>query len=228
MRGWVPRGRAAAATSSSASRPTSTPSASAAGAGVPVPPAMRRRRRRRTRVRPVGVGAAAVTRGCASRGWLAVDDGQRLLLRDPVSRAEIPLPAFDDAGRDDHITNAWHVLAFCRPGDAEWARFDTDGLPPRLYYRGLEFFGCRAYVLLANPSRLAVREVEARRLVVTSVLIRMPPAGGQWTVQERLVECDGDLLVVQVSPRVETRFSLYCIGGGYTYRDRAWYFARVD
>ena len=58
---------------------------------------------RRRRVRPVRADADAVTgewppasaiRG-ASRGWLAVDEGKRLLLRDPVSRAEVPLPAFE-------------------------------------------------------------------------------------------------------------------------------------
>ncbi|CAD6205580.1 unnamed protein product [Miscanthus lutarioriparius] len=162
------------------------------------------RRRCHTHVRPVRVDAAAAAVNGAwppacvrgtSRGWLAVNEGERLLLRDPISRAEIPLPAFD-AGYllfdvflsddplaapsswtafaffrwDDVCThNPGEVLAFCRPGDAEWARVDLDddghgyqGQPMRLY-QGLEFFGGRPYVLLAKPSRLAVARREEYR-----------------------------------------------------------------
>ncbi|OEL25685.1 hypothetical protein BAE44_0013295 [Dichanthelium oligosanthes] len=205
-----------------------------------VQPAERRRRGTRVRTVRVDAAAAAVAGECppacvrgASRGWLAVDvdEGKRLLLRDPISCAEAPLPAFD-AGyqlfdvflsddplappgrwmafaffrRDDSINNPGHVLAFCRPGDAEWARFDpnNDGQQQTRLYRGLEFFGGRAYVLLANPSRLAVCDVEARRLVMSSVRIPSPPTW-EWNAQERLVECGGDLLIVQVSRRLEIR-----------------------
>ena len=88
----------------------------AAGAGAPVPrpwlalqpsgdghAAFVRPAARHRRVRPVRADADAVTgewppasaiRG-ASRGWLAVVEGKRLLLMDPVSLAEVPLPAFD-------------------------------------------------------------------------------------------------------------------------------------
>ena len=203
---------------------------------------------RHRRVRPVRADADAVTgewppasaiRG-ASRGWLAVDEGKRLLLRDPVSRAEVPLPAFE-AGyqlfdvflsddplaapgrwmafaffRSADYTVMGHVLAFCRPGDAEWARFDADddgqGGPQIRLYRGLEFFRGRAYVLVMNPGRIAVCDVEARRLVVSSVQLPLPP-GGEWEWQERLVECGGDLLVVQVWRRLEISLSFYCMGG---------------
>ncbi|XP_066313229.1 uncharacterized protein [Miscanthus floridulus] len=228
-------------------------------------------RRRHTRVRFVRVDSAAVTgvwppacrcvRG-TSRGWLAVNEGERLLLRDPISRAEIPLPAFDAGYQlfdvflsddplsapgswtafaffrwDDVCThNPGEVLAFCRPGDAEWARVDLDdngqghqGQPMRLY-QGLEFFGGRPYVLLAKPSRLALCDVEARRLVVSSVQIYLPP-GWEWDWQQCLVECGGDLLVVQVARREEYRSPWYCpgycLGSHYFLRRRNRYLAKV-
>ncbi|PUZ38253.1 hypothetical protein GQ55_9G181800 [Panicum hallii var. hallii] len=250
----------------------------AAGAGAPVPrpwlalqpsgdgparhAAVVRPAARRRRVRPVRADAdAAVTgewppasaiRG-ASRGWLAVDEGKRFLLRDPFSLAEVPLPAFDAGYQmfdvflsDDPLaapgrwmafaffrsadhTNFGHVLAFCRPGDAEWARFDADddgqvGQQIRLY-RGLEFFRGRAYVFVMNPGRIAVCDVEARRLVVSSVQLPLPP-GGEWEWQECLVECGGDLLVVQVWRRLELRLSSYCMGGRI-YRDRVWFLSSL-
>jgi len=63
-----------------------------------------------------------------------------------------------------------------------------------------------------NPGRIAVCDVEARRLVVSSVQLPLPPSG-EWEWQERLVECGGDLLVVQVWRRLEISLSFYCMGG---------------
>ncbi|RLN38655.1 hypothetical protein C2845_PM01G39640 [Panicum miliaceum] len=193
--------------------------------------------RRRRRVRPVRLDAAAggekkapaCVRG-VSRGWLAVDDGGRLLLTDPVSRAEVPLPAFGDpdyqltdiflsddplvaAGRwtafaffkVDDISYAGHVLAFCRPGDAEWARFDHQDTGP--FYWGLEFFRGRAYVLVGvYRDKLAICDVDTRRLIVSPVCLRHL-IEWEWDTQECLVECGGDLLVVVVSHHEHTRSS---------------------
>ncbi|RLN18707.1 hypothetical protein C2845_PM02G09290 [Panicum miliaceum] len=222
------------------------------GAGLARHAALVRPAARRRRVRPVRADAvtgewppASAIRG-ASRSWLAVDDGKRLRLRDPVSRAEVPLPD-PDAGyrmfdvflsddplaapgrwmafaffRSDEDTIMGHVLAFCRPGDAEWDRIDADDDgqvgQQMQFYRGLEFFRGRAYVLLMNAGRIAVCDVEARRLVVSSVRVPLPP-GGEWEWQECLVECGGDLLVVQVWRRLELRLSVYCMGGRI-HRDR--------
>ncbi|XP_062206122.1 uncharacterized protein LOC133908005 [Phragmites australis] len=197
-----------------------------------------------TRVRPVRMDAAvkgerapALARG-ASRGWLAVNDGKRLLLRDPVSCAEVPLPAFDPLYElfgvflsDDPLAapGRWsafgffkrtdfpyfgHVLAFCRPGDEEWARFDQDddqaGQQTR-FFLGLEFFRGKAY-LLFDDSKIAICDVDARRLVVSSVT--MGHSRG-WHAQERLVECGGDLLFVQVAWSYEITRSSWCLRLSY-------------
>ncbi|KAG2537480.1 hypothetical protein PVAP13_9NG300200 [Panicum virgatum] len=193
--------------------------------------------RRRRRVRPVRLDAAggekaapACVRG-ASRGWLAVDDdGGRLLLRDPVSHAEVPLPAFGDPDyqltdiflSDDplvaasrwtafaffkvnDVTYAGHVLAFCRPGDGEWARFDQQDTGP--FYWGLEFFRGRAYVLIGvYRDKLAICDVDTRRLIVSPVSLQHL-IQWEWDIQECLVACGGDLLVVVVSHHEHTRSS---------------------
>ncbi|WVZ59321.1 hypothetical protein U9M48_009478 [Paspalum notatum var. saurae] len=193
------------------------------------------RRRRRSRVKNVRVGAPCV-RG-ASRGWLALDDGGgRLLLRDPISRAEVPLPSFDDPAyrlsdvflSDDPLAapaGRWtafaffktencaygypgKVLAFCRPDDAEWGRFDLDGDGQQVgFYRGLEFFRGRAYVLL-GMYMLAVCDVEARRVVACPVALQHMM---EWeSIQVSLVECGGNLLVAAVS-QYEYATSSYCV-----------------
>jgi hypothetical protein len=199
------------------------------GHGAFVRPAGRRR------VRRVRFDAAKAPL-CASRGWLAVDDGGRLLLREPISRAEVPLPAFEDPEyqltdiflSDDpldapgrwaafaffkmkHVHYAGHVLAFCRPGDEGWAQFDDfdmDG-PYARFYLGLEFFRGRAYVIVGVNCRIAVCDLDARTLVPSSVtLIHMM----EWQWQEaevHLVECGGDLLVAAVS-HYEERMPLSC------------------
>lgn len=232
-------------------------------------------RRRHTRVSLILMDSAAINvewppacvRG-TSRGWLAVEEGDRLLLRDPISGAEIPLPAFDAGYQmfdvflsddplaapgswtafaffrwDDVFThNPGDVLAFCRPGDAEWARVDPaddDGLGPafqfplqqtRRRYRGLEFIRGRPYVLLAKTSTLTVCDVEARRLVASSVRIFKPP-GAEWGWQECLVERGGDLLVVQVEQHAQHTFPWYCpwycLGSHRLERRTARYFARM-
>ncbi|KAJ1295159.1 hypothetical protein BS78_01G202600 [Paspalum vaginatum] len=192
-------------------------------------------RRRRSRVRNVRAGAPRV-RG-ASRGWLAVDDGGRLLLRDPISRAEVPLPSFDDPAyqlsdvflSDDPLAapGRWtafaffktdncaygypgKVLAFCRPGDAdaEWARFDLDDGQQVGFYRGLEFFRGRAYVLL-GMYMLAVCDVETRRVVACPVALQHMM---DWeSIQVSLVECGGNLLVAAVSQFEYATSSFYCV-----------------
>lgn len=225
---------------------------------------------RRGRVRSVRVDAAAAVTGewsparvrGTSRGWLAVDEGERLLLKDPISGAEVPLPAFDNDYQlfdiflsddplatpgswtafaffrwdDVYIHNPGDVLAFCRPGDDEWARVDpVDGgqgqeCQQTRLYRGLEFFGGRPYVLLGKPNRLAVCDVEARRLVLSSVRI-FPPSVVEWGWQECLVQCGGDLLVVQVARRVEHTSPWYCpgycLGSHYFERHKIRYSTKV-
>ncbi|PUZ38622.1 hypothetical protein GQ55_9G211900 [Panicum hallii var. hallii] len=170
--------------------------------------------RRRRRVRPVRLDAAAAggekkapacVRG-ASRGWLAVDDGGRLLLRDPVSRAEVPLPDFDDPDykltdiflSDDPLVAAGRWTAFA---------FFKDTGP---FYWGLEFFRGRAYVLIGvYRDKLAICDVDTRRLIVSPVSLQHLIEWG-WDIQVCLVECGGDLLVVVVSHHEHTRSS-YCV-----------------
>ncbi|EER91358.1 hypothetical protein SORBI_3001G192300 [Sorghum bicolor] len=222
-------------------------------------------RRRHTHVSSVRVDSAVVTgvsvwppacvRG-TSRGWLVVNEDEHLLLRDPISCAEIPLPAFD-AGynlfdvflsddplaapgswtafaffRWDDIYNPREVLAFCRPGDDDWARVDPvedgqgqEGQQMR-FYRGLEFFRGRPYVLVGKPYRLAVCDVEARRLVMSSVRI-FTPAVQEWGWQECLVECGGDLLVVQVAWRDEYTSPWYSLGSHFFEKHKIRYIAKV-
>ncbi|KAK3156937.1 hypothetical protein QOZ80_2AG0114030 [Eleusine coracana subsp. coracana] len=163
----------------------------------------------------------APSRG-SSRGWVAVSEGENLLLRDPISRVEMPLPPIDPVCQlfsiflsDDPLDapteftafgffkrtdspNLGHLLAFCRSGDAEWTRIDTDaGEPEQIwYFRGLEFFRGRAYVFLCNYT-VAVVDADARRLVVSTVNLSYPSHNSLYS-QESLVEAGGDLLFVQV------------------------------
>ncbi|TKV93350.1 hypothetical protein SEVIR_9G220500v4 [Setaria viridis] len=194
-------------------------SSAADGHGAFVRPAGRRR------VKPVRLDAAKAP-VCASRGWLAVEDGGSLLLREPISRAEFPLPDFEDPEYQDyqlsdiflsddpldapgrwvafaffkmkHVTYAGHVLAFCRPGDGEWARFDLDGQYAGFYW-GLEFFRGRAYVLVGISCRIAVCDVDARTLVASSVTLEHVMEWPWRDAQVHLVECGGDLLAAAVS-----------------------------
>ncbi|KAL6642817.1 hypothetical protein ACP70R_020998 [Stipagrostis hirtigluma subsp. patula] len=201
-----------------------------------------RRRRRRTRARPVRMMDATVKGSApdacatsASRGWLAVNAGGRLLLRDPVSRVDVPLPAFDPAYRlldvflsDDplHAPGRWtvfatftrkdyhyagHALAFHRAGDAEWVRLDqAQETSHGRQYLGLEFFRGRVYALL-GCGRVAVCDLDARRLVVSSVAF-VPPSWGH--VQACIMDCGGNLMFVQVARRfVVTRSR--CFGRRY-------------
>ncbi|KAG2548444.1 hypothetical protein PVAP13_9KG187110 [Panicum virgatum] len=161
--------------------------------------------RRRRRLRPVSLDAAGAGGACvrgASRGWLAVDDGGgRLLLRDPVSRAEVPLPAFGDPDyqltdiflSDDPLAAAGRWAAFA---------FFKDTGP---FYWGLEFFRGRAYVLIGvYRDKLAICDVDARRLIVSPVSLRHLTER-EWDTQVCLVACGGDLLVVAVSQREHAR-----------------------
>ncbi|KAL6906503.1 hypothetical protein ACP4OV_004104 [Aristida adscensionis] len=205
----------------------------------------RRRRLRRTRAKPVRVDAIA--KGSApdsrvtgaSRGWLVVSAGGRVVLRDPASGADVPLPAFDVAHRlvdaflsDDPLRapGRWtafaffarkeiadpevgHVLAFCRAGGAEWTRLDqpSHSLP----YRSLEFFHGRAYVLLGNGN-VAVCDLDARRVVTSPVTFYDDYAPG-FLAQWRIVECGGELLCVEVARGLPIRRRMACLfgGGGY-------------
>ncbi|KAK3153071.1 hypothetical protein QOZ80_2BG0167250 [Eleusine coracana subsp. coracana] len=159
----------------------------------------------------------------SSRGWVAVSEGENnLLLRDPISRVEVPLPPIDPVCQlfsiflsDDPLDAPTeftafgffkrtdspyqrHLLAFCRSSDGEWTRIDADADEPEQiwYFQGLEFFRGRAYVLLRNYS-VAVVDVDARRLVLSTVNLSYPCHNLLYT-QESLVEADGDLLFVQV------------------------------
>ncbi|KAK3156935.1 hypothetical protein QOZ80_2AG0114010 [Eleusine coracana subsp. coracana] len=226
----------------------SRPSA-ADGTRIFVRPAQRHGRRSRMKVvhtEDIGIKEEwAHTRGM-SRGWLAVsEEGNRLLLRDPISHVDVPLPAIDPVWQlcsiflsDDPLvapgeefktfaffqstdgTDSGHLLAFCRSRDAEWTRINPDDGQPDLlwYYRGLEFLQGRAYVLL-NDYRVALCDVDARRLVVSAVELEYPGHDEMYS-QECLVEAGGDLLFMQVKQRfVQTaRSSPCCIGRSYDIR----------
>nr|CAB3499369.1 unnamed protein product [Digitaria exilis] len=183
---------------------------------------------RRAFVRPAGPHRITPATPCASRGWLAVSDGKRLFLRDPISRAEVPLPAFDDLDNElseiflsddplDAPAGRWtafaffkpkqivaypgRILAFYRPGggDADqWVRFDLNGQQVAFYW-GLEFFRGRAYVVVGVNCTLAVCDVDTRSLVASAVHLRPHMEHWEWSTQQCLVECAGDLLAVMVT-----------------------------
>lgn len=176
--------------------------------------------------RVLDVGAPAGLPYCCGtpRGWLALmDDDQsptRLVLWEPVSKAEIPLPCLDSVAQvflSDNPTTAtsdWVAIAFqlrrqgsheCtllvwRPGDAAWTQL-RHGFATRI--GSVAFHGGKMYcaedIRAIRTYDLMTREIKDIDVDGALGRLRASSSDDDWPgtmVASHLVTCNGELLIV--------------------------------